>query len=526
MKRKRFLSGIALLLIVAMLTACGSTPAGSADTNGEKVLNFGCAMYTDGCVNPANDENGGWNFMRYGAGETLFKFDDNMVPQPWVAEKYVVSEDHTDWTITLKKGYKFSDGCDVTPTKVKEYLEWLKQEGPNGSAKPQKYLEFDAVITADDAAGTINIKTSKSYANLIGSLCHPTMSIVDVEHTKDFDNGIIGTGPYMIEKFNGVGVGYTMVKNPYYPEEVPYDKINIYFMGDASAKTMALQSGQVDLVENITNVADLASFDEDPNYTVKKIAGVRTGFSWMNCSPNSILSDKTLRKAILMAIDNETIANSKTIGGLYKAGFSVLPSSLDYGYDKLNNPYAYNVEAAKKILDDAGIVDTNGNGIREYKGKDIELRYISYENRLLNENSEAHMQYLDELGIGYKAEFGSSDDQWSKLAALDYDINNNNWTTVGTGDPVAFMANWATDTTYCGYSNPEYDKLYDELKVTLDADRIKEITFQLQQILVDDAVAIIDGYYSSSLIYSKNVAFATLHTADYYWISTEIKPAN
>ena len=43
----------------------------------EKVLNFGCAMYTDGVVNSAMDENGGWNAMRYGIAETLFKFDDN-----------------------------------------------------------------------------------------------------------------------------------------------------------------------------------------------------------------------------------------------------------------------------------------------------------------------------------------------------------------------------------------------------------------------------------------------------------------
>ena len=74
-----------------------------------------------------------------------------------------------------------------------------------------------------------------------------------------------------------------------------------------------------------------------------------------------------------------------------------------------------------------------------------------------------HAQYLAEIGIGVVPEYGSSDDQWSKLAALDYDLNNNNWMTVGTGDPLAFMANWATDTTYCAYSNPEYDELYKEL---------------------------------------------------------------
>ena len=48
------------------------------------------------------------------------------------------------------------------------------------------------------------------------------------------------------------GVGYDLAANPNYREEVPYDEVKLMYMGDASAKTMALQSGQVDLVENIT----------------------------------------------------------------------------------------------------------------------------------------------------------------------------------------------------------------------------------------------------------------------------------
>ena len=48
--------------------------------------------------------------------------------------------------------------------------------------------------------------------------------------------------------------------------------------------------------------------------------------------------------------------------------------------------------------------------------------------------------------------------------------------------------------------------------------------FQMQQILVDDAAVLIDGYYNSSMIYSKKVGSAHIHTADYYWLSTEITP--
>lgn len=124
------------------------------------------------------------------------------------------------------------------------------------------------------------------------------------------------------------------------------------------------------------------------------------------------------------------------------------------------------------------------------------------------------------------AEYGSSDDQWSKLAALDYDFNNNNWITVGTGDPYAYMANWATESTYCAYSNEEYDKLFNELKTEMDPDKREDLIFQMQQILIDDAAVLIDGYYNSSMIYSKNVGYAKIHTADYYWLTTEIVPAD
>ena len=52
-------------------------------------------------------------------------------------------------------------------------------------------------------------------------------------------------------------------------------------------------------------------------------------------------------------------------------------------------PYSYDPEKAKELLDDAGIVDTDGDGIRELDGQNINLRYISYENRLLNDFADA-----------------------------------------------------------------------------------------------------------------------------------------
>ena len=519
-KTKRELLVLAAATTVALLM--GVTVQAKGD---EKVLNFGCQMYTDGCVNSANDENSGWNAMRYGIAEALFKFDDNMEVIPWLAESYEVNDEHTEWTIKLKDGIKFSDGCDLTPTKVKEYFDHMKEVGPSGSAKPEKYLEFEAEVTVDDDANTINIKTSKPYANLVGQLCHPTMGITDVEHIENYDNGIIGTGPYKIEEFNGVGVGYTLAANEYYREDVPYDKINLLFMGDNSAKTMALQSGQVDLVENITNVADIQDFQDSDDFTVDIASGVRCGFAWMNF--DGVLGNKTLRQAILMAIDYDTICNSRTIGGLYTPGFSVLPSTLNYDYDKLENPYTYDPEKAKQILDDAGIVDTDGDGIREMNGKKISINYITYENRRLSDFAQAIQTQLADIGIEAKINSMDADREWNKMVAGEYDLCDSNWITVGNGDPTEYLANWygKSDANFCNYKNDKFDKLYEQLETEFDEAKRAKIIEQLQQILIDDAAVVVHGYYNSSMISDKTVTGADIHTADYYWLTTEIAPA-
>ena len=517
---------LSVLLVVGLLAGCGggssSSSTGSADSG--KTLTFGCQMYSDGMIAPWMQTNCAWNCMRYGISESLFEFDDNSQPIPCLAESIENTDDHLTWTIKLKDGIKFSNGVDMTATKVKYALDFVREKGPEGSSTPENFLEFAATIDADDAANTIVIHTVTPYVNLAGNLADPAMAIVDYEGTGDnYENGMIGTGPYMVKEFH-TQVGYDMVKNPYYREPVPYDNVKILFMGDASAKANALLAGQIDIAENIMSVSDLRKLQDDPNYTVQTAAGVRCGFSWINFK--GVLGNDDLRHAVLMAIDQEAICHSNTIGDLYTAGFSVLPSGMNYGYDTLTNPWKYDPEGAMKLLDAAGIVDTNGNGIRELNGEDIYLRYVSYENRLLNDFSDAHTQYLSKIGIGVKSDYGSSDDQWTKLVAFEYDLNNNNWNHLIGGAPTTYLGNWATNSAnYCGYQNDEYDALYAKLIDELDPDVRLDLLKKMQQILINDGVALIDGYYNSCMVWNnKTVATAHIRPNDYYWVTTEITP--
>lgn len=490
-------------------------------------MTFGIQNYGGGGLDPASEINCAWNLSRYGVGECLFKFDDSMNVVNTLCDEYTVNDEHTEWVFHIRDGVKFSDGCDLTPEAVKASFERLFEAGESGSSAPEVYLEKEAELIADNDKGTLTIRTTQPYVDLTKNLAYPVMAIVDVEHTTDYDHGVIGTGPYVATNFREE-VGYTMVANEnYWDGDVPFETVELLYMGDASAKAMALQSGQLDIAENVTNINDLNTLREDPNFTVTIASGVRTGLAHMNVAEGKLLSNKTLREAVQMALDDETMC-SVIVGGLYTSGYSVLPSNLEYGYENLTDPYSYNQEAAVELLDEAGIVDTNGDGIRELDGQEVVLHYVTYENRCLDDFAEAIQQQLAEIGIGVDLEIGDSARQWDSYQSGDFDLNGSNWTTVGTGDPTEYLAAWCSTSgsDYCGYQNDEYDQLFNQLSTTFDEDARRDIIQRMQQILIDDAVVIVHGYYNSSMI-SRNstIGGAAIHTADYYWLTTEIYPA-
>ncbi len=516
---------LAAVMALTMLAGTVGVPQVQA---AETTLHFGCYGYAD-TLDPSDQINAAWDVMRIGISECLFKYADDMTVQPNLCDTYEVSDDHITWTFHIRDGLKFSNGKDVTPQAIIDCWE-VYYANTEGSSRPTKYMDYES-MTADDAARTLTVVLKAAQADLRKNLAYPVFGVLDVSDGADIDYAPVGTGPYAITSYEPK-VSATLVKNEnYWDGEVPYEALEVLYIQEDSANTkgMALMAGNVDLVENITATEDLKMFKEDTeNYNFSQAEGVRCGFAYINQA--GILGDATLRQAIQMALDDETMC-SITVGGLYTPGYSVLPSTLAYGYDELTDPYAYNPEGAVKLLDDAGYVDSDGDGIREKDGQPININYITYDSRKLSDFAQAIQSVLMELGLNVNVTVTDSDTEWNMMVNGEYDLCDSNWTTVGNGDPTEYLANWysaapaESNANYCNYSNPEFDKLYEEMKASFDdAERAEKIK-QMQQILIDDAAVVVHGYYNSSMISNKKVEGANIHTADYYWITTEIKPA-
>jgi peptide/nickel transport system substrate-binding protein len=526
MKKFGKLLCLSMLLVMActLFAGCsGGDTAGNTQSGSSDTLRFGCFSYSD-VLDPGQMINSAWAVSRYGVGECLYRFDDEMNAQPWLSDSYTVSDDHKTWVLHIRDGVKFSNGNDMTAQSVVDEFERIYNMEAENSSKPSKFIDI-ASITADNEAGTVTIVTNIAYPDLTKTLSYPVFVILDVNAGTDITTQPVGTGPYAIASFDGK-VSCIMTKNEYYWNgEVPFDNLQISFINDSTTKALSLQNGDIDLVENITTTSDLDKLKADDNYYVSTTPGIRTGFAYINEA--GVLGNDALREAVLQALDDETMCNV-TIGGLYTAGYSVLPSSLDYNYDKLTNPYPYDVEAAKQKLDEAGIIDTDGDGIRELDGQNINLRFITYDNRGLSQLAEAVQLQLADIGIGVTVSSSDADTEWNLMVAGEYDLCSSNWTTVGTGDPTEYLANWysKSEANYCNYKNDEFDACYEQMLTELDSAKIIDLVTEMQQILIDDAAVMVHGYYNSSMVSVKSkISGADIATADYYWITSTIKPA-
>lgn len=237
---------------------------------------------------------------------------------------------------------------------------------------------------------------------------------------------------------------------------------------------------------------------------------------------NGFLGNDTIRQAVLMSIDSELIV-SNVMNNSINYGFSIIPSNLDYGYEELTNTYAYDLEKAIKLLDDAGIVDTDGDGIRELDGENI---VISFATKASETASQAQVLSINELGI--KCELDIYESVVPNVNSGDFDIAVWGELVTPTGDPAKFMSHWYSKSTdnYGGYVNEEYDEIYELLVSEFDTEKRREYLIDLQQILLDDAATIVTGYQKINVSYQKGLTGLNTTPTNFYWITPELRFGN
>lgn len=512
--KKRLTALLCLVaLLLPLLTACGGKETETGDS-GEKVFRYGTTAYgpamSNAGLNP-HDNYSGWSCVRYGVGETLFRFTETMELEPWLAAGYEWLDDVTV-RIDLRQGVTFSSGRAVDSQAVKECLEDLiaVHDRAPGDLKIQS-------IQAEESA--VVITCSEPNPALLNYLSDPYGAIIDMDYGVTEDRNVAGTGPFVAYEIADDHV--YLKKNPdYWGGEVKLDRVEVTAITDGDTLTMALQSGQIDAVQGLP-YASLPLFTDNPNYTISSADTSRVFFGAFNYETPA-LQDIRVRQAIAMAIDKESFTET-LLNGNGTPAVGPFPESFSFGSGAVTAP-GYDPEEAKALLAQAGWTDTDGDGYADKDGEMLTIRWLTYPGRMeLPLLAEAAQATLKDIGV--KVEVNSTANSADILESGAWDVYVSAFVAAPTGDGAYFF------TTHClsdsaknrgGYYNEELEALAARLRGTFDTEERSELVTEMSQILLDDCGFFFASYLKMNFVMKSSVTGLTAHPSDYYEITAQL----
>lgn len=555
---KKFHKILALVLCLTMLcttlVACGSKDdkdAGNKNNSGEivladeQVLNL---KYTDLSLIDVNDARNANEFqvltqVHEGLFRTFTDENGQDVVEYAGCTSYDVSEDGLTYTFHLREGAKWSDGVDITS---QHYIDsWLRlinadnafpyAELALGIAGAEAYyngegsVEDVAIEYIDDHtfSCTLAAPDSSFIKKVNMAVFYPIrLDLIEAAEASGGD----WTNDYTLHVFSGPFVisdrvlenSMTLTKNEYYwdAENVILEQVNLQVVAEDSTMAQLMESQQMDvwtpkdmeyvtLWENKVDNGDLnLSVSANPSVTYISVDMHEAG----NGGPSGLMNNSKVRLAISLAYDREEY-NELFNQGLATPAYGLVPNGISVGDTEFRGYTEGALEQYKdKANDTEYLQGLFQEGLDElgYTGElsDITLTTIIYAPTTQDTNiNEWYKQQLEsKLGINVNITVHPDVSTW-KTARDSYEYD---WYTMGWygdySDPVNFLDLFRTGNGYAkfmgGYSNPEYDALIEQAKVSLDEAERLELYAKAEKILLEDG-GVIPLFYEASYVYSQ-----------------------
>lgn len=457
----------------------------------------------------------GWIMSIYGISENLYRLDENIEPQPWIAES-VETPDENTWVFTIRDGVTFSNGKTVDAKAVKACFErtYEKNERADSTLKI-KSMEADGM--------KFTIVTPEPNPTLLNDLCDPLLGIYDATEEPDEELGVSCTGPYVATSFTAMTDVKMRANENYWGGAPKADTVELKIIDDQDALDMALANGEIDLIAQET-ANGASKFTDTSKYTTDTVTTTRANFLSFNLKTEG-LDDLAVRQAINYCIDREGYADV-VYQGFATPCYGIYPDNLAFGgTDGLNLTVdSYDADKAKEILADAGYQDTDGDGILDKDGVNLSFKVLTYS---YNDNciQLADMLQAELSQIGIELSIETQDVLDDPLASGDFDLAILNYAMAPIGTPSYFINMLFTtgaSNNYGGYSNEKVDALAAEIGTTSDNDKVVSLTRELEQQVLDDMPSAFVADQQLIFVYSNKVKGVQINPTEYYLVTNTL----
>jgi peptide/nickel transport system substrate-binding protein len=508
MKNKKTSLFIILILISTIFTGT-ILNASPAYSNGDEEHVFVFGTLGNVLINPITSFT--YGMFRSVLYTTLFIYDENLEPQPWLGTGFE-QIDSTTWRVNIREDAKWHDGEPITSADVKFTIDLVLEAG---GVMSRFVGGIESVGTPDDH--TVKVKTSEP------TLVAPWLTSVYIL-PKHYWEGEGAVGAQAIEFANNPPIGSGPFKFVSWSpgEKIEFEAFEDFFLGRphidrliwviyASPEPMiaALKAGEIDAADRIP-IKTLRELESVEGITTETVPGIAIYNVYFNQAPadegkgNPALLDLNVRQAIWHAIDKEFI-NEQVYDGRSFPGLSIIPPTYaKFHCDECIEVHPeFDLNKAAQILDDSGYVDTDEDGIREdpISGQPLAFRWWTAGSQPEGiRMGEIIKDWFNEIGMDLSeirsVEGGSLWD--SVTVQFNYDLVYWNWavqdessilysfTSGASGEPVYFSSSQ--------YRNPEFDAIYEnQLQAQTNQERIAAIK-DAQRHIIENAVELIMFY--------------------------------
>jgi peptide/nickel transport system substrate-binding protein len=430
--------------------------------------------------------------------EPLLDYDyDTMKLKPYLAESYNVSENGLEITFKLRDDIHFSDGVPITSDDVIFTYETVMNPRVDAATVAQQYVDVEKVVRIDDKQVRFIMK--RPFFKTLDNLSFMDIGIYP-KHIYKFDDPAkfnerisspVGSGPFVFEKWD---VGREIVLNrneSYWGAKPKFKKVVYKFITNTVACLQALRAGDIDLMipepDQFSDLGSDESFKEKFYYL--QYYEPRVPFFYVGWNIDTpCFSDKRVRLAMTSIIDREKIisqllkGSGKIISGPFYSGGSQSDQEI--------KPWPYDPQMAKESLDQAGWVDTDGDGIRDKNGVPFRFKFMyNSSNTLYVRLAKLLKDEASKIGVDVVAD----PYEWSvllpRLTGRKFEAMVMGWGGDVIDDPYQIfhssqIGNGASN--YVGFRNKEADRLMDQARMTLDESERNNLYHRLHWILHEE----------------------------------------
>jgi len=400
--------------------------------------------------------------------------NDNFRIGPWLGE--LTSIDDLTWEIKIvRDDIKFHNGEPFDAESIKVSLEYALNPD-NNSHYLERYKPITKIEVIDPM--TVRLTTSEPYPILptrLADLYPIPPKYLEEKGIEYVSQNPVGTGPFKFKEW--VRDEHLLLERneDYWRGPVAIETLEFRYIPEFSSRLSALLAGEVDIIKDVpvdaierVNSSGIARAEEIPSSRVNYVALV-------NNREGSIFADKRVRQAVNYGVNVDAIIDGVFQGHATRMAGAL--SKINPQVDPSIQPYPYDPEKAKQLLQEAGIQPGT------------EIIFDSSQGRypMDTDAAQAIAAELEQLGFRVTVQYN----EWG--THLDKIVNRR------TGD--AFFLGWGPaldaegtlrylfvgDSTYSGYTNPEVEAVIAEAATTVDPDKAQELWNQVQRMVWEDA---------------------------------------